>query len=297
MATLREIRRRITGTKSTQKITKAMKMVAAAKLRRAQEAVIAARPYAATMKKLLGNLAAVVSEGSSPLFVTREVKRVAVVVVTGDRGLCGAFNGNAIKGANDHVYRTYGELLKPDNGLRLFLIGKKGVDAFTKRSIPIGGKYPGLFADLQFGKAQAIARTLVDLFLKGEVDRVDIVYNEFKSVIQQKVVVEQFLPIPAPAKAEGAAKESGAEYIYEPSSAAILDELLPKHVNFQLWRILLDSNAAEQGARMTAMANATENAKEILRELTLSYNKARQAGITKELLEIVAGAEALRQAS
>ena len=295
MATLRDIRRRITGVKSTQKITKAMKMVAAAKLRRAQDAIIAARPYAKTMQKILGNLSTVVPGEEYPLLQERPVSRVAVVVVTADRGLCGAFNSNVIKGAAHHVRNTYGELLKQEDGVRLYLVGKKGSDAFSKRDIPIGAKYPGIFADLRFERAQSIAQELVRAFLAGEIDRVDIVYNEFRNVAQQKVMTQQFLPIQPIVAGEGEAVP--AEYIYELSSAEILRELLPKHVNFQLWSILLESNAAEQGARMAAMSAATENAKEMIRQLTLSYNKARQAGITKELLEIVSGAEALKKAS
>ena len=296
MATLRDIRRRITGVKSTQKITKAMKMVAAAKLRRAQDAIIAARPYAQTMRKILGNLAQVVSGAEYPLLQEREVKRVGVIVVTADRGLCGAFNSNVIKGAAFHVRDTYGELLQQEGGVRLYLVGKKGVDAFSRRDIPIGTKYPGIFADLRFESAQSIAQELVRAFLAGEIDRVDVVYNEFKNAAQQSIIVDQFLPIRPFSETSDDSAGVPAEYIYEPSSADILRELLPKHVNFHLWSIMLESNAAEQGARMTAMSAATENAKDMIRQLTLSYNKARQAGITKELLEIVSGAEALKKA-
>ena len=295
MATLREIRRRISGVKSTQKITKAMKMVAAAKLRRAQEAILAARPYARTMRKLLGNLALAAPSGSSPLFEKREVHRSVVVVVTGDRGLCGAFNSNVIRAAADHIKK----LTAPGSGapveVRVVVVGKKGADHFGKRGFDIAARHVGIFGNLQFPTAQSVAHELTEWFKSGTVDHVDVVYNEFKNVVQQKTVIEQFLPI---AQSEVAGKKEGAssEYIYEPSSAEILSELLPKHLNFQMWRILLESNAAEQGARMSAMGNATENAKELIRVLTLSYNKARQAGITKELLEIVSGAEALKKA-
>ncbi len=295
MATLRDIRQRIGGVKSTQKITKAMKMVAAAKLRRAQDAIIAARPYAQTMRKLLGSLSRVVPADQYPLLQQREVKNAAVVVVTADRGLCGAFNSNVIRTAALHVQQTYGDILE-DSGVRLYLLGKKGSDAFARRTIPIGARYPGIFADLRFEKAQSIAQELVRAFLAGEVDRVDVVYNEFKNVAQQKIVISQFLPVPPLAQGTDEESTPPPEYIYEPSSGEILRELLPKHVNFQLWSILLDSNAAEQGARMAAMSAATENAKDMIRQLTLSYNKARQAGITKELLEIVSGAEALKKA-
>jgi F-type H+-transporting ATPase subunit gamma len=294
VATLREIRRRIGGVKNTQKITKAMKMVAAAKLRRAQDSMIAARPYAKAMRAMLGNLAGAVTGMSNPLFEAREVRRVAVIVVTADRGLCGAFNSNVLRAAEDHLRRTYGELLAQRN-VRLVTVGKKATDYFTKRSPLPASKFVGIFSALDFQTARQISQQAVDWYLKGEVDRVDVVYNEFKNVAQQRVMIDQFLPVP-PLEIEQASRGIPAEYIYEPSGDAILADLLPKHLNFQIWRILLESNAAEQGARMTAMANATENAKEIIRDLTLSYNKARQAGITKELLEIVAGAEALRTA-
>ncbi len=292
MATLREIRRRISGVKNTQKITKAMKMVAAAKLRRAQDAMIAARPYARAMQRMLGNLAGVVQGESHPLFVPREVRRVGVIVVTADRGLCGAFNSNVIRAADEHVRSNY-HALAGRGDVRLVTVGKKGTDFFSKHVLKPMSKHVGIFSALEFQTARLISQQAVDWFLRGEVDRVDIIYNEFKNVAQQRIVVEQFLPVP-PLASDPAKASAEVQYIYEPSGAEILAELLPRHLNFQVWRALLESNAAEQGARMTAMANATENAKELIRDLTLSYNKARQAGITKELLEIVAGAEALR---
>jgi F-type H+-transporting ATPase subunit gamma len=293
MATLREIRQRISGVKSTQKITKAMKMVAAAKLRRAQDAVIAARPYARTMKHLLEHLASVVDVTANPLFVQRPVANVAVIVVTADRGLCGAFNANLIKAAAHHVRTNYGELHAAGN-VRLVTVGRKGAEFFTKNGYAIGSKHVGIFAALQFGNAQTIVSEAVQGFLDGTVDRVDIVYNEFKSVAQQRIMVDQLLPIPAVAAAD--TKQPQTDYIYEPSSARIVDALVPKHLNFQVWRVLLESNAAEQGARMAAMENATTNATDLIRSLQLTYNKARQASITKELLEIVSGAEALKKA-
>jgi F-type H+-transporting ATPase subunit gamma len=294
VATLREIRRRISGVKNTQKITKAMKMVAAAKLRRAQDAMISARPYAKAMRAMLGNLAGAVSGSSSPLFEVRAIRRVAVIVVTADRGLCGAFNSNVVRAAEDLVRKTYGPQLAEGN-VRLVTIGKKGSDYFKKRGPDPAATYVGVFSSLDFQTARQVSHQVMEWYLKGEVDRVDVVYNEFKNVAQQRLIVDQFLPVP-PLQLETATRVTPPEYIYEPSGQAILADLLPKHLNFQIWRILLESNAAEQGARMTAMANATENAKELIRGLTLSYNKARQAGITKELLEIVAGAEALRTA-
>jgi F-type H+-transporting ATPase subunit gamma len=293
MATLREIRQRISGVKSTQKITKAMKMVAAAKLRRAQDAVIAARPYARTMKHLLQHLAAVVDVTTNPLFVARPVANVAVIVVTADRGLCGAFNANLIKAAAHHVRTNYTDLHAAGH-VRLVTVGRKGTEFFTKNGYAIGSKHVGIFAALQFGNAQTIVAEAVQAFLDGSVDRVDIVYNEFKSVAQQRIMVDQLLPIPSVEAAD--AKQPQTDYIYEPSSARIVEALVPKHLNFQVWRVLLESNAAEQGARMAAMENATTNATDLIRSLQLTYNKARQASITKELLEIVSGAEALKQA-
>jgi len=296
MATLREIRRRISGVKSTQKITKAMKMVAAAKLRRSQDAVIAARPYARKMKELLEHLSAVVDVSTYPLFAQRPVNRVAIIVVTADRGLCGAFNSNLIRTTVTHIKSHYGDLF--DKGhVDLFCIGRKGYDFFNKSRYPIAEKRLGIFAGLKFADAQGIARDSVNAFLSGRYDKVDVIYNEFKSVIQQRVAVEQFLPIPKQQPASPAGAEHLSDYIYEPSSSAIVSALVPKHLNFQIWRVLLESSAAEHGARMTAMENATTNASDLIKELQLSYNKARQASITKELLEIVSGAEALKAAS
>ncbi|HYQ86719.1 MAG TPA: ATP synthase F1 subunit gamma, partial [Bacteroidota bacterium] len=283
MATLREIRRRIGGIKSTQKITKAMKMVAAAKLRRAQDAVIAARPYARKMKELLNHLAARVDVNVHPHFAVRPVKKAAIIVVTADRGLCGAFNSNLIRAAAAHSKQQYGEL-QASGAVKLICVGKKGFDFFSRRGYPIARKYIGLFAALQFGAARTIAADAMAGFLGGDYDRIDIVYNEFKSIMQQRIMIEQFLPI-APADTPASIQKSQIDYIYEPSSEAIISALVPKNINVQLWRILLESNAAEQGARMTAMDNATTNASDLIHDLQLSYNKARQASITKELLE------------
>jgi F-type H+-transporting ATPase subunit gamma len=294
MATLREIRRRISGVKSTQKITKAMKMVAAAKLRRAQDGVIAARPYARKMKELLNHLASVVDAGAHPHFAARPVKNAAVIVVTADRGLCGAFNANLNRAAAAHIRDKHGDLYA-SGGLKVVCIGRKGSEFFTKHDYTVASKYLGVFAGLQFSTAKAIVADISRSFLAGEIDRVEIVYNEFKSIMQHRVMIEQFLPIP-PAPAGGTAA-SRVDYIYEPSADEIVSALVPRHLDFQLWRILLESNAAEQGARMTAMDNATTNASDLIRDLQLAYNKARQASITKELLEIVSGAEALTQSA
>ena len=299
MATLREIRRRVTSVTSTQKITKAMKMVAAAKLRRAQEALVAARPYARKMNELLRHLVTKVDLTINPLLQEREIKRVVLVVVSGDRGMCGAFNGNIIKAAVDHLNTHYSNLLKEPDAVRIVTVGKKATDFFFKRNYNLYAKHVGLFGNLNIGHARTIIQQLTNDYLKGEFDKVEIIYNEFKSVIQQRIVVEQILPIPPEQiqKTNGIHTLAQVDYIYEPSSNKIINELLPKHLNFLMWHVLLESSTAEEGARMTAMNNATENAKELIHDLTLSYNKARQASITKELLEIVSGAEALKKAS
>lgn len=298
MATLREIRQRITSVKNTQKITKAMKMVAAAKLRRAQDAIVSTRPYARKLGELLRHLVTKVDPSINPLLMPREVKRVAIVVVTADRGLCGAFNSNIIKTTVNHISEKYQSYYEVDHGLRLITIGKKGFDFFNKRDYELYSKHVGIFQNLGFNHARGVVSELTEGYLKGEFDLVVVIYNEFKSVIQQRIVVEQLLPIPPEETKPANDLKSLAqvEYIYEPSSAEIINALIPRHLNFQMWRILLESNAAEQGARMSAMDNATENAKEMIRDLTLSFNKARQASITKELLEIVSGAEALKKA-
>lgn len=297
MATLREIRRRISGVKSTQKITKAMKMVAAAKLRRAQDAVIAARPYARKMKELLQYLTTQVDVSVSPLFAERPVNNVAIVIVTADRGLCGAFNSNIIRAAASHIRTAYATQ-QAAGRVKLICIGRKGSDFFGKNRYNIFQKHTGIFSALNFQRAQSIMKEVVDGYLKGEYDRVEVIYNEFKSVIQQRVNIEQMLPIPpiAAGQQTAAGTLAAVDYIFEPSKESIVESLVPQHLNFQMWRILLESNAAEHGARMTAMDNATTNASDLIRDLQLSYNKARQASITKELLEIVSGAEALKKA-
>lgn len=295
MATLREIRSRITGVKNTQKITKAMKMVAAARLRRAQEAIVSTRPYAGKIGQLLRHLVTKVDSSSHPLFTPREVQRMLYVVVTADRGLCGAFNANIVKAAEHEMKTTSADFLSSKN-LQLVTLGKKGTEYFGKRGYDLYAKHAGIFSDLDFQHARAIIDKLTSGYLKGDFDRVVVIYNEFKSVIRQRIVIEQLLPIPPEETSPEKKSLEQVDYIYEPSSREIINALVPKHLNFQLWRVLLESNAAEQGARMAAMDNATENAKEMIRSLSLSFNNARQAAITKELLEIVGGAEALKKA-
>jgi F-type H+-transporting ATPase subunit gamma len=289
MASLREVRNRISGVKKTQKITRAMKMVAAAKLRRAQQAVVAARPYANTMGRLLKDLTRQIEGEKGPLLSARPVERVTVVVLTSDRGLCGAFNTNIIKAALAHLAEHYPGWAE-DGRARVVCIGKKGADFFGKRKFTVAGKHVGVSGAPTLVVSKSIAGDLITSFLSGETDRIDLVYNEFKSVAQQRIVITPFLPVVP----DVAAKERSVEYIYEPAKERILDDLVPRHLNFAIWRALLESNASEQGARMTAMENATLNADEMIQTLQLQYNKAGQAAITKELLEIVSGAEAWR---
>ena len=274
-------------------------MVAAAKLRHAQDALISTRPYARKMNDLLRHLVTKVDPLLHPLLQNREVKRVLLIVVSGDRGMCGAFNGNIVKAAVEYLNTHYSNYLKEPNGVRIVTVGKKATDYFSKRSYNLHTKHVGMFGNLHIGYARTIIQQLTEEYLRGEFDKVEIIYNEFKSVIQQRIVVEQILPIPPEQiqKTKDLHSLAQVDYIYEPTSKEILDVLLPKHLNFLIWRVLLESSTAEEGARMTAMNNATENAKELIQDLTLSYNKARQASITKELLEIVSGAEALKKAS
>ncbi|MGD1006843.1 MAG: ATP synthase F1 subunit gamma [Ignavibacteriaceae bacterium] len=290
MATLRDIKRRIRGVQSTQQITKAMKMVAAAKLRRAQEKIINARPYAREIFVMFSHLITENDLAANPYLKPRQVKKVALVVVTADRGLCGAFNSNIIKEAARYIEE---ELLPNQMEANIFCIGKKGTEFFTKREFNVAYKKQGLFSSLQFESVLEIANELINGYLLGTYDKVVIIYNEFKSIIQQRIIVEQFLPVPVD-KNNSKDKPISPNYIYEPDQQYIFNYLLPKHLKAQLWRILLESNAAGLGAQMTAMDNATTNARELIRALQLKFNKERQAAITSEILEIVSGANALK---
>jgi F-type H+-transporting ATPase subunit gamma len=289
MATLKDIRVRIKGVKSTQQVTKAMKMVAAAKLRRSQERAVMARPYARKLKEMLGSLSAKVDTSLNPLLSGRsEVNKVLVILITADRGLCGAFNTNAIKLVSKIIHEDY-PALHSKGGVSLICAGSRGFDFFRKREYQIVKGYAAVFQNLDFSTAKEIADIASGMYLRGEADRVVVAYNEFKSVLAPHLREEVILPI-AP---ETTARESSSDYIYEPSPSAIIDELVPKHLNTQIWRMMLESSAAEQAARMSAMDSATENAKELIRTLNISYNRARQAAITTELSEIVSGADAL----
>jgi F-type H+-transporting ATPase subunit gamma len=293
MATLRDIKRRIVSVRNTQQITKAMKMVAAAKLRRAQENIINARPYARKIAGVLSDLIPQL-EGQvpNPLLLPRDIKNIAVVVVTSDRGLCGSFNMSIIRETTNLIHGRFRDFYDMGN-LHLWCVGKKGFDHFFRRNYNIAGKYSGIFASLDFLTASSIVKGLVTDFLEKKIDEVFIVYNEFKSVIQQQIVTEQFLPIMKIEKPVLPAMQF-IDFIYEPDMASIVNKLLPKHLNSQMWRILQESYAAELGARMTAMDMATENAKELIKNLQLKFNKERQSAITKEILEIVSGANALK---
>ncbi len=291
MAKYREIRNRIHGIDNTAKITQAMKMVAAAKLRRAQDGIIAARPYGQKLRQLLQFLATNIETTGNPLLEEREVGRVCLVVVAADRGLCGAFNSNVFRTLATHIRNNYGDF-QAAGRLDLICVGKRAVDFFARRGFNVIANYPGIFGSLDFAQAQQIVSLVSHGFLQQEYDRVEIIYNEFKSVARQNVAVMQLLPIPRIEKEKSEGR--GQDYIFEPSHDELLDALLPKHLNTQMWNVLLESNAAEQGARMTAMENATKNAKDLVKSLKRSYNQARQAAITKEILEIVSGAEALK---
>jgi F-type H+-transporting ATPase subunit gamma len=292
MATLRDIKQRITGVKKTQQITKAMKMVAAAKLRRAQNNILSARPFAFELAEMLGHLITQVDVSLNPLLQPREIKKICLVVVTSDRGLCGGFNSNLLRFTLAHINKNYSEHLE-EKSLTLVCIGRKGFEFFTRRNFPIHRRYIGLFAHLNFSDIQDVVEELKTDYLNGVFDKIEIVYNEFKTVVLPRVTVEQFLPIQSKVIKDESKSRGTVDYIYEPSPEEIVNKLIPKHLDTHLWRILLESNAAEEGSRMAAMDAATENAKELIRALQLTYNKARQAAITTEIMEIVGGANAL----
>ena len=288
MPSLKHIRKRIISVRNTQKITRAMKMVAAAKLRRAQEAILNARPYARRIDGLIKGLTEVMDdEYMHPLMVPREeVKRLSMLVITSDKGLCGAFNANILR----KVKRTLDERWE-DFKVDLALVGRKAIDFYKNKDFNVVHSFPETYQHVLFEEADEIANTLVDDFLRTRVDEVWVLYNEFKSVIAQKVVLEKLVPI---VPAEEAATSRHHDYTYEPDRREILDDLVPQHLSIQLYRCLLESSASEHGARMTAMEGATRNAGDMIDKLTLQYNRARQAAITKELMEIIGGAEALK---
>jgi F-type H+-transporting ATPase subunit gamma len=288
---LKEVRNRIKSIQNTQQITKAMKMVSAAKLRRAQDAIIQMRPYARKLQELLSNIVSD-SEGGvgSNLAVERPIEKVLLIVITSDRGLAGAYNANLIKLAKTTIREKYSAQAAKGN-VMVWSIGKKGYEHFLKNNYKVSDTYKDIFLHLDFPHVQAAAQAAVKAFAEKEFDTVDIVYSQFRNAATQTFVVEKFLPIPKVEKKPGAVN---ADFIFEPDKEQLIAELMPKILNTQLYKAVLDANASEHGARMTAMDKASENANELLKVLRLSYNRARQAAITTELTEIVSGAAALQ---
>ena len=285
MPSLRDIKRRIRSVKNTQQITKAMKLVSASKLRKAQEAIIKIRPYAGKISEVLSSLASRCDPNQHPFLNVRDEKKVLIFIITSDKGLCGGFNNNLIKKTVETI-KT-----KEKKEVLLIIAGKKGNDIFQSRPFKILHKYIGWTRGFEYAKAIEIANTLGTLFLDGAIDKIYIIYNEFKSVLQQTVTVEQLLPIEPD---QDLGEPLLVDYFEEPDTDVILKQLLSMYLEVEIYRAFLESSASEHGARMTAMDNATRNAKEMIGDLTLFYNKARQAYITKELIEIVSGAEALK---
>jgi F-type H+-transporting ATPase subunit gamma len=287
---LKEVRNRIKSIQSTQQITKAMKMISATKLRKAQEAIQQMRPYSKKLQQVLGNIVSgSMDDASSALSAPRPVEKVLLIVITSDRSSCGAYNSTLIKLAKATLHDKYPAQTAKGNSI-IWSIGKKGYEHFLKNNYKVNGEFRDIFQHLHFESVQLCAEAAVKAFLNREFDAVEIVYSQFKNAASQTFVVEPFLPIPKTKKAPGAAV---SDFIFEPSREVILAELMPKILNTQLFKAVLDANASEHGARMTAMDKATDNANEILKSLRISYNRARQAAITTELTEIVSGAAAL----
>jgi F-type H+-transporting ATPase subunit gamma len=287
---LKEVRNRIKSVQSTQQITKAMKMVSAAKLRRAQDAITQMRPYAQKLQEMLGNIVSNSDGGiNMALAEERKVEKAMIIVVTSDRGLCGGYNSNLIKLTKQIIKEKYAAQHAKGN-VQVFPIGKKGYEHFNKNGFKVVDKYWDIFTGLSFEKVQAAAKHAMEAFINKEVDAVELVYSEFKNAATQRFVSEQFLPVQKTVKAAG---QKNADFIFEPSKEVLIAELMPKILNTQLYKSVLDANASEHGARMTAMDKASDNANELLKSLKISYNRARQAAITTELTEIVSGAAAL----
>lgn len=284
---LKEVRLRIASVQSTQQITKAMKMVSAAKLRRAQDAIVQMRPYAQKMQSILSNLVSSLnSDLHLPLAEERTINNVLVIVITSDRGTCGAYNANVIKAAKSLVAEKYA-----DKNVTFLPLGKKALEYFEKYNFKIEKSFWNIFSNLAFENVKAVAEFAQTQFLNGTYDKVELVYSQFRNAATQVFVKEEYLPIP---KIEKSENQTESDYIFEPSKEGIMDELMPKILNTQIFKALLDAHASEHGARMTAMDKATENANELLKDLKISYNRARQAAITTELTEIVSGAAALQ---
>lgn len=291
MANLKEVRNRIASVQSTQQITKAMKMVSAAKLKRATNAIIQLRPYATKLKEILGNLSASLEGSTSPFIEEREPNKVLIVTVSSNRGLAGAFNMNVIKATNNLIAEKYSEQLKKGN-VSIVAIGKKTQDFYEKRNYNVIGNNNDVYQALTFENVTKITNAIMAGFEKGEFDKVELVYNQFKNAAVQIITTEQLLPLPKTDAVEEI-KASNVDYILEPNQEEIVSQLIPKSIKIQLYKAVLDSHASEHGARMTSMDKATENAGDLLKSLKLAYNQARQAAITTELTEIVSGAAAL----
>lgn len=289
MANLKEVRNRITSVTSTQQITKAMKMVSAAKLKRATNAIVQLRPYANKLRDILAQVSASVEGNDSPYTEDRVPAKVLIVVVTSNRGLAGAFNANAIKTTNNLIATKYADQFARGD-VSMVAIGKRGHDFFTKRNFNVIGNHNELFNNLDFENVSKVTEYIMNEFKEGNIDRVEVVYNQFRNAAVQVLTSEQLLPLLPEEKSNDAVE---LDYIIEPSKEKIIEELIPKAIKIQLYKAVLDSNASEHGARMTAMDKATENAGDLLKALKLSYNQARQAAITTELTEIVSGAAAL----
>jgi F-type H+-transporting ATPase subunit gamma len=289
MPSLKAVRTRIASVKSTQKITRAMKLVAAARLRRAQDAIVAARPYAEAMAEAVSELAARAGDDAHPMLQQREGQRLTLVTLTSDRGLCGGFNANICRASLRFVQERASATSPAE--VRIDVVGRKGREYFRRRRLRIGHELTGVTGDTATDRAKELAVTVTSDFAEGRVDSVFLAYNEFKSAVTQKVTIERLLPIaPAPLPPDAAQ----TDFLYEPDKKELLDLMLPLYVQSQIFRAILESIASEFGAKMTAMENATRNASEMIDRLTLQYNRARQAAITKELMEIVGGAEALK---
>jgi F-type H+-transporting ATPase subunit gamma len=291
MATLRDIRKRLKAIQSTKKITAAMKMVAAAKMRKVQDRMLNFRPYASRMGTVLTDLASVAERELHPLLALRMKKNVEVIVITSDKGLCGAFNTNILKAANNYI----NDLKKEGVGLTLSVVGRKARDFFKRRNVPMRNAWVGLSGRISYANAQEIAVSVIEGYTGETFDEVVVIYNEFKSMIAQKVTIMKLLPVGV-IEGEASQKEASmtADYVYEPSRAAIFERLLPKYIEIQVYKALLESSAAEEAARMAAMENATKNCSELIVKITLLANKVRQAAITGELMDIVGGVEALK---
>jgi len=288
---LKEVRNRIKSVQSTQQITKAMKMVSAAKLRRAQDAITQMRPYAEKLQEMLSNIVSNTEvQAGGALTVERSIEKVLIILITSDRGLCGGYNANLIKLAKLTIAEKYAAQ-RQKNNVTVWGIGKKGFESMSKQGFKTESTYKDVFLNLKFETVQAAAQGAVDAFLKGDFDVVEIVYSEFRNAGSQVFTLERMLPIPKIVAKAGAAK---SDFIFEPNKEELIAELMPKILNTQLFKAVLDANASEHGARMTAMDKASENANELLKSLKISYNRARQAAITTELTEIVSGAAALQ---